>query len=143
MPILEFIKKGTCLLPSLEKDQLYFNKLIPGQIIQVEIIKKKLKMKQRTLQQNKALHLYCKLLAESLNDAGLDMKKTLKPEIDIKWTMQTVKDYLWRPIQKALLQKESTTELTTVDPTEIYETLNRHLSEKFGISVEFPSYFKQ
>lgn len=96
--------------------------------------------KQRTLQQNKAMHKYFSLLAEALNDAGLDMKKTLKPEIDIPWTTQTVKDFLWRPVQQLFLEKSSTTELTTIDPTKIHDILNRHLSEKFGISVEFPSY---
>ena len=95
--------------------------------------------KQRTIQQNRALHLYFTLLAEALNAAGLDMKKTLKPEIDIPWTPGTVKDFLWKPVQKAILGKESTTELNTIEPSDVHDVLNRHLSEKFGISVEFPS----
>lgn len=96
-------------------------------------------MKQRTLQQNKALHKYFELLSEALNDAGLDMKATLRPEIDIPWTPENVKNNLWRPIQKALLNKESTTELDKVDPSLVYEILNRNLAEKFGIHVPFPS----
>jgi regulator of sigma D len=38
--------------------------------------------KQRTQTQNKALHKYCQMLADKLNDAGLDMKQTLKPSKD-------------------------------------------------------------
>ena len=95
--------------------------------------------KQRTKQQNRSLHLYFTHLAETLNESGLDMKKVLKPEIDIPWTSKNIKEFLWRPIMKAYTQKESTTELTTKEITEIYDTINRHLSEKFGISVEWPS----
>lgn len=93
----------------------------------------------RTGKQNNALHQYFELLAQALSDAGLDMKKTLKPEAEIPWTAEAVKEYLWRPVQKAQLQKDSTTELSTRNIDEVYDTLNRHLGEKFGITVPFPS----
>jgi len=93
----------------------------------------------RTIKQNASLHVYCELLAEALNDAGLDMKKTLKPEVDIPWRKESVKEHLWKPIQKALTGKESTTEISTVEPSEIYDVLNRHISEKFGVHVDWPS----
>lgn len=95
--------------------------------------------KQRTSPQNRSLHLYFDMLAEKLNESGLDMRKTLKPGIEIPWTRESVKNHLWRPIQEAMTGKHSTTELDTVDPSAIYEVLNRHLSEKFGVSVEWPS----
>ena len=98
-----------------------------------------LKQAQRTIQQNKSLHLFFRLLAEELNNSGLDMRKTLKPEIAIPWSPNTIKEYLWRPIQMAQLQKISTTQLTTDEITTIYDTLNRHLGEKFGVFVPFPS----
>lgn len=94
---------------------------------------------QRTKQQNRALHKLFDLLAQELNDAGLDMRKTLKPEVDIAWTPESIKEYLWRPIQKAQLNKESTTELTTVEIDEVFDTITRHLGEKFGLHVPFPS----
>ena len=96
--------------------------------------------KPRTLSQNAALHLYYRMLAEALNDAGLDARKTLKPEIEIPWTPEMIKDLLWRPIQEAMTGKHSTTELNTVDPSEIYQVLDRHLGEKFAIHVPFPSH---
>jgi len=95
--------------------------------------------KQRTIQQNKALHKYLELLSEALNDAGYDMKKTLKPGVDIPWNKDMAKEFLWRPIQEAMTGKHSTTELNTVDPSEIYLVLDRHISEKFGIHIEWPS----
>ena len=80
------------------------------------------------------------MLAEALNDAGLDARKTLKPEIEIPWTPEMIKDLLWRPIQEVMTGKHSTTELNTVDPSEIYQVLDRHLGEKFGLHVPFPSH---
>lgn len=95
--------------------------------------------KQRTAQQNKALHLYFRLIADMLNAAGLDMRAVLKPGINIQWTGETVKEYLWRSIQKIQLQKESTTELNTTDIDKVVSTINTHLAEKFGIDQPFPS----
>jgi len=96
-------------------------------------------VKQRTDAQNRALHLLFTQLAEQLNDMGFDMRKTLKPEIDIPWNGKTIKEYLWRPIMKAQLGKESTTELTTKEIDEVFDTINRHLGEKFGVNISFPS----
>ena len=95
--------------------------------------------KQRTLQQNRAMHLYFTKLSEALNEAGLDMREVLKPSIDIPWTPKNAKDYLWKPIEGALLHKHSTTQLTTKEIDKVYDILNRHTSEKFGISILFPS----
>lgn len=94
---------------------------------------------KRTGQQNKALHVLFQLLANTLNENGLDMRKTLKPGIEIPWSGPAVKEFLWRPIQTAQLTKISTTELTTVEIDEVFDTINRHLGEKFGLHVPFPS----
>lgn len=97
------------------------------------------KYPQRTKQQNKALHVLFNLLAGILNENGLDMRKTLKPEIDIPWSGASVKEFLWRPIQKAQLDKQSTTELTTVEIDQVFDTINKHMGERFGLHVPFPS----
>ncbi|MCC4269186.1 hypothetical protein LL254_00500 [Marinobacter nauticus] len=97
------------------------------------------KAKQRTLTQNRALHLFCQWLADTLNDAGYDMRKTLRQDVDIPWTQESVKEHLWRPIQIAMTDKRSTTEITTVEPTEIHAVLSRHLGQKLGIACpEWP-----
>lgn len=97
--------------------------------------------RKRTLQQNRAMHLFFRMQADALNDAGLDMKRTLEPGVDIPWTAENVKNHLWRPIQDAMLNKESTTELDTVDPSKIHKVLTRHLSDEFGIYVPWPDRF--
>ena len=98
----------------------------------------KKEIKKRTSTQNRALHKYFGEVAELLNSAGLDMKKVLKPEVDIPWNKDTVKEYLWRPIQEHQLRKKSTTELTTKDIDVIFDTLNRFLAKQH-IFVAFPS----
>lgn len=91
------------------------------------------KAKQRTLTQNAAMHLFFGWLADALNDAGYDMRRTLRNDIEIPWTPAAVKEHLWRPIQIAMTDKRSTTEITTVEPTEIHAVLSRHLGQKLGI----------
>lgn len=93
----------------------------------------------RTIRQNRAIHLLFDMLAKELNENGLDMRRTLRPSIDIPWTGESVKEYLWRPVQQAQVNKKSTTELTTKEIDEVFDTINRHLGTKFGIYVPFPS----
>jgi hypothetical protein len=102
-------------------------------------------MEQRTKQQNKALHMYLEHLAQELNDAGLDMRTVLKPEVEIPWSKETAKLHLWHPIQKVLLPHTvdpegvpSTTFLEKREVDKVYEVINRHIS-KHGIHVPFPS----
>jgi hypothetical protein len=96
----------------------------------------------RTSKQNRALHLFLRKLADTLNDAGLDMKAVLKPEVEIPWNDKTVKENLWKPVQVAMLKKESTKDLDTGEISQVYETLNMHLANKFGVSVPFPEIFQ-
>ena len=95
--------------------------------------------KQRSLTQNRCIHLYCGQLGDALNDAGYDMKKTLKPAAEIPWTPDNAKDHLWRPIQEAVLGKKSTTKLLTTECSEVYDVLSRHISNTKGIYVPWPS----
>lgn len=95
---------------------------------------------QRTIRQNKALHLLFTMLADELNAHGMDLRTfPFKKAINIPWTGRSVKEYLWRPVQKAQLLKTSTTELTTKDIDAVFDTLNRYLGEATGLHVPFPS----
>ena len=126
-------------------------------------------MATRTNQQRKSIELYCKHLAKALNDAGWTMKKVLLgnlenevmtgvknvcPEhissfeavfdrygkkVDLSWGQVTIKEHLWRPIQRIMFKKESTTELSTGEVSQVYEELNRLTASKYGVSVEFPN----
>jgi hypothetical protein len=96
--------------------------------------------KQRTIQQNKALHKFCQLLADELNAKGHGMKfvlESLGREQDIPWTMPAVKEHLWKPVQKAIAGKESTTELNTIDPTPIHQSLMHVLNQAIDGGVDY------
>lgn len=92
----------------------------------------------RTARQNRALHVFLRLLSEALNDAGLDQRKVLKPNFPIPWTTHSTKENLFKPIMKAMFEIESTTKLERVQVSQVYDVLNRSLSEKYGISIPFP-----
>jgi len=94
--------------------------------------------KQRSLTQNQALHKYFALLADELNDGGFDMRKMLKQEVDIPWTMESVKEHLWKPLQEVITKEKSTAKVERADYSKIYDVLSRHLSQKLGVFVSWP-----
>lgn len=95
--------------------------------------------KQRSGKQNSALHVYCRELAKALNAAGWDMRRTMKQEIDIPWTEHSVKENLWRPMQEVMTGKESTKDPERKEYPEIYEALSRHMGQKTGVYVPWPT----
>ena len=110
--------------------------LLEGKIVNVEIKKA---VKSRTEKQNRALHLYYTHLSKELNDHGLDIKKTLSQDMEHPWTPILIKELIWRPIQKAYLNKESTKRLATDDIDKIFDIINKFIGEQFGLHIDFPS----
>lgn len=98
-------------------------------------------MEQRTLQQNKSIHLFCEQVAESLNLAGYSIQEVLKNyTMDVEWTKDSVKELLWKTAQKRMFNKTSTRLLDKSKEIDaIYEVINRFLGEKLKIeSIPFP-----
>ena len=131
------------------KDQLIFNKQQLDsfyQYLAAEVEKGPLLIsvrpeRKRTLTQNRALHLYFDLLANALNDAGLDMQTVLSEGTSIPWSEDKVKSDIWSKVQMAATGKKSTTELETHEVSKVYDIVNRHLSQSFGVFVPFPDRF--
>ena len=95
--------------------------------------------KQRTSLQNRSLHLWFQQLADALNAAGWNVQKTLRHDVEIPWNAALIKELIYRPVMTAMTGKESTTNLDTIEPSQVYEVLNLHLGEKLGVHVEWPS----
>lgn len=93
----------------------------------------------RSAAQNSSLHLFCRWLSDALNEAGLSVRETLREDVEIPWTPDSVKELIWRPVQKAMIGKESTTRMNKLEPSDVYDVLMRHLGEKHGIYVAWPS----
>ena len=91
---------------------------------------------KRTLSQNAAIHKYFDLLAATLNAKGLTVEVVIKP--DTNWTMESVKELIWRPVMQSVIGKKSTTKLTRQEVNDVYMALDAALQQKLDISVEFP-----
>jgi hypothetical protein len=134
--------QGFYLRPDDESWAMLKDECKPGQIIVVEAKE----WRTRTGQQNKAIHVYCAELAQALNGAGLDMRAVLaamKQGVEIPWTLDLIKETIWRQIQNAMIDKASTTRLTPEQVSKVYEVCNRFTAERFGISMPFPSRFNE
>lgn len=93
---------------------------------------------KRTLTQNKAMHKYYELLASALNDAGFSVQMVLTKPLEISWSPNLIKELIWRRVQEALLNKDSTADLTSSEVSEIYMEVDRAVSQQTGVSVSFP-----
>src|SRR4030066_179054 len=98
----------------------------------------KKKIDTRTLTQNSALHLYFKLLSDELINQGTDLRELVKEGVDIIPTPEAVK-LLWKQLQKAMLDKESTTQLTKQEVDKVYEVFSKLISERAEVYIPFPS----
>ena len=94
--------------------------------------------KTRTLTQNRALHLYCRTVADALNDAGIEQALFFKAGYQVPWNDRTVKDSIWRTVQTAMTGETSTTKPETSHYPAIYEVVNRKLADH-GIHVPWPT----
>ncbi|MEI8205061.1 MAG: hypothetical protein WCH34_18730 [Bacteroidota bacterium] len=96
--------------------------------------------KKRSSQENRALHVLFQNIAYELNRLGLEFTFRGIKGMDIQTTYspEIVKNFLWKPLQDALLKKESTTELTHNDIALIFEILGKWFAEN-GIEISFPS----
>lgn len=121
------------LIPYIQEDKDKLEKMQDGAVYEVDIKN----FDTRTIRQNSALHKYFTMLSRAFNESGQTIPKVLK--IETKWTPEAVKEILWKPIQESVLDKKSTTKLNKDEVSKVYDVLNRALSIKLGISIEFPS----
>lgn len=95
--------------------------------------------KQRSPTQNNALQVYCRELAKAMNDAGHEREvNTPIGKCQLPWNADSVKENIWRPVQKAMTGEHSTTQPERGQYVEIYDAINRHLIETKGIHVPWP-----
>jgi hypothetical protein len=106
--------------------------------------------KQRTGQQNNAIHKFCRMIADACNDAGYEYtiksllrdKETKKSKaIGMPWTWERVKDVIWLEVQTAMYPEKSrsTTALKSDEVTQVANVIIRHLATDLGLNIPFPS----
>ena len=91
-----------------------------------------------TQKQRGSLHIWCDMMADTLNAAGHDMKVVLSRQAEIPWTMASFKERIWKPTLEAQLCKESTEDQITTDVQKVYQTLSRFFSTHEELRIEVP-----
>lgn len=107
-----------------------------GKEVSIEI---KVFKKTRSVKQNAALHLWYTQLADELNSQGCDMRQVISQDIDIPWSLYTIKEHLFRPTMKAMFGYRSTKQLKTGDIDKIFDVISKAISERTGVFIPFPS----
>lgn len=131
------IKHNDRLIPFDNETSVFVSKLEEGDKVLCEKVKK-----TRSSQQNRALHLFFKMIAENLNKEGITfVYRGLKgQELETQYTEHLVKEMIWRPIQVTLFKVESTTKLDTTMINKILDVLVNFFANK-GVQISFPSRF--
>jgi len=98
---------------------------------------------QRTLTQNACIRVFDRLLADELNAKGYTVKLVLdrmKTGAEVEWTPSSVHELLWKVMQKGVTGQASSTELDTVQPSDIHKTLMAWMVEHMEIDyIDWPS----
>ena len=106
-----------------------------GKELRLEVVKGR-----RTPSQNNSIHLYLTQLANELRNEGHTIKDVVNAirRAEIMPTMLLLKEVLWKPIQKVLFKKDSTTKLDKHEVTDVYDAVNAFIAREFEIHVPFP-----
>jgi hypothetical protein len=106
----------------------------------IELLKIELKAKEkRTSLQNRALHLFFKIMADQLNNLGLDCSIEIQNiTFSVPYTDMTFKNEIWRPIQKTMYGIESTKDINTKQINGILDVLTVSFGQS-GIEITFPN----
>ena len=130
---INLIKHKGKLVPYGEEDRELVNTFADDAVYTVDIKN----MDKRTIAQNKAIHLWCSMIAITLNKEDMFIKEVIK--INTKWDMLKVKEMLFKPVVKQLYTKDSTTKLKKDEFELVIDTLVRYMAQK-GITLpEFPN----
>ena len=93
--------------------------------------------KPRTSAQNRAVHKWLREVASKLDDAGYEASETIT--VPISFTEEIVKEYMFKPVARAMYGRKSTTALTSDEMRSVIAQMERLFAEKFGVTVPFPS----
>ena len=95
---------------------------------------------KRSDQQRKSIEVYCRKLADALNDGGFSVNDNVVVKLPVSWTQENVKKLIFKPVMRALYpDKTSTTELETDEVQDVYLNVDFGVSERSnGVSVAWP-----
>lgn len=130
--------QGHLLTNQAELD--HFNALVgqmwlAGKFPRVEIV---VEMEKRSHRQNSAMWKMFRMVAQKLQEAGIDARQFFKPEVQIPVTPDMLHEDAFNKIAEAMFSRTSS-DLDKKEISEVGEVFIRHLAENHGIAVEWPS----
>lgn len=93
----------------------------------------------RTYKQNRTIHLLFRRMAKALNDAGYEISHPFKPDLEIPWSEESVKDLLYRPIITSYFKVPRSSHLNTEQLSESMEILVDAVNRNTGVYVPIPN----
>jgi len=102
----------------------------------------------KTDAQRNAVHLWIRLVAQLLNDSGIDKRvvihKMATRGLDTQWTPESFKADVYKPIFQAVAAKQSTEQASTTDHDIVIQGISKWLAQEFGIVCPpFPDRYSQ
>lgn len=100
--------------------------------------------KDRTEKQSSSRWLYLDSIAKQLNDAGIDRQRLItvikeNAGVNAQNDRQTLYLDYWRPVHEALYPEKQ--RLSKVEIQKVYEAMNNHCANTFGVSAAWPDKF--
>lgn len=93
-----------------------------------------------TIRQNRAIHAFLGHLARLYNDHDITVaavSEVLQSRVSVEWTGDMAKEAIWRPLQKAITGKRSSTKIDTAQVSTIVGAVQRMSADHLGVSVPF------
>jgi hypothetical protein len=98
----------------------------------------KIQKADRTWRQNNTLHLLFRRMAKDLNDAGFEIPHPFKPDLEIPYSEESVKELLYKPIITMYFKIDRSTELTTEQLSESMTILVDAVNRNTGVYTPIP-----
>lgn len=99
----------------------------------------KIQKADRTWRQNNTLHLLFRRMAKDLNDAGFEIPHPFKPDLEIPYSEESVKELLYKPIITMYFKVDRSTELTTEQLSESMTILVDAVNRNTGVYTPIPT----
>lgn len=99
----------------------------------------KIQKADRTWRQNNTLHLLFRQMAKALNDAGFEIPHPFKPDLEIPYSEESVKELLYKPIITMYFKVDRSSDLDTEQLSESMTILVDAVNRNTGVYVHIPT----
>jgi hypothetical protein len=83
-------------------------------------------------QQRNALHLWCEMCADVLNENQMWFRPQFSNK-QLKWDKMRFKAVIYKEYLRVVLKKDSTEKQNSVDPSEVVLALTAHFQQEHGV----------